>query len=115
MRHGKTSREQAWTTPVRHRRRLAEMLLLCAVAGAQAGDIGHGEARRLRREGIILPLGDLLKELAVRWPGRVIEAGLERDDGRYRYAIEILGDDGHVYEFEFEATSGKQLKYERER
>ena len=83
-------------------------------AGAFATDVGHDRARQLRRDGVIVPLGDIVAEVTARWPGHVIEAELEREDGRYVYEIELLGDDGHVYEFEYDARTGRRLSYERE-
>ncbi len=90
-------------------------LLGLGAAAAFAADIGQDTARRLRQEGKIVPLGDIVAEITQRWPGRVIETELERDDGRYVYEIELLGDDGHVYEFEYDAGTGRRLGFERER
>ena len=92
---------------------LAAVLLAGAMTAVPADDIGHEAARRLRQAGLIVPLGDILADVTARHPGRVIETELERDDGRYVYEIELLGDDGHVYEFEFDAASGERLEFER--
>lgn len=90
--------------------------LLALGAAAFATDIGQDAARRLRLDGKIVALGDIVAEINARWPGRVIETELERDDdGRYIYEIELLGDDGHVYEFEYDAGNGRRLEFERER
>ncbi len=88
--------------------------LLGLGAAALATDIGQDEARRLRREGRIVALGDIVAEILARWPGRIIETELERDGSRYVYEIELLGDDGHVYEFEYDARTGRRLEFERE-
>jgi len=85
-----------------------------AAGGALATDIGHEAARRLRRDGVILPLGDIVGGITQQWPGRVLDTELEREHGRYVYEIELLGDDGHVYEFEIDAQSGRRLDVERE-
>ena len=92
---------------------LAAVLLAGAMTAVPADDIGHEAARRLRQAGLIVPLGDILADVTARHPGRVIETELERDDGRYVYEIELLGDDGRVYEFEFDAASGERLEFER--
>lgn len=89
--------------------------LLALGAAAFATDIGQDAARRLKREGKIVALGDIVADITARWPGRVIESDLERDGGRYVYEIELLGDDGHVYEFEYDASTGQRLEFERER
>ena len=90
--------------------------LLATAAAAFATDIGQDAARRLKREGKIVALGGIVEEITARWPGRVIETELERDDdGRYVYEIEVLGEDGHVYEFEYDAGTGRRLGFEKER
>jgi len=90
--------------------------LLATAAAAFATDIGQDAARRLKREGKIVALGGIVEEITARWPGRVIETELERDDdGRYVYEIEVLGEDGHVYEFEYDAGNGRRLGFEKER
>lgn len=89
--------------------------LLAFAAAAFATDIGPDAARRLRQQGAILPLADIVDGLTAERPGRVLETELERDDGRYVYEIELLGDDGHVYEFEIDAATGRRLEVERER
>ncbi len=89
--------------------------LLATGAPAFAIGVGHDAARRLKHEGKIVALGGIVADITARWPGRVIETGLERDGARYVYEIEVLGDDGHVYEFEYDATTGRRLDVERER
>jgi len=93
-------------------RAFACVLVAACAAPAPAGDIGHEAARRLRHDGVILPLADIVSPLTARWPGRVLETELEHDDGRYVYEIELLGDDGKVYEFEIDAATGERLDFE---
>lgn len=89
--------------------------LFAVAATAFATDIGPDAARHLRQQGAILPLADIVEALTAERPGRVLETELEHDDGRYVYEIELLGNDGHVYEFEIDAATGRQLDVERER
>jgi len=96
----------------RSARAFACVLAAASAVPAPAGDIGHEAARRLRRDGAILPLADIVSPLIARWPGRVLETELEDDDGRYVYEIELLGDDGKVYEFEIDAATGERLDFE---
>ncbi len=68
----------------------------------------HEVAKVLRQEGTILPLSELLtrKELD---GTRVIEAELEYEHGRAVYELELLHDNGRVYERYYDATTGKPL------
>ena len=62
----------------------------------------------LRDGGEILPLAALLERPELR-EMRVIEAELEREYGRVVYELEILSQDGRVYERYFDATTGEPL------
>ena len=75
---------------------------------------GQEEARELVRRGEIVPLEQLIRQANQHVPGRVIEAELERDDGRLVYELELLDEHGQVWEFVFDAHNGKLLKKERE-
>lgn len=77
---------------------------------AQAGDTAR--ARALARDGVILPLEDILDRARDIKPGRVIDIDLDRDDGRYIYEIEILDKQGRVWELEFNASTGELYKLE---
>lgn len=94
---------------------LLTALSLILVAAAQARDLDQDEALRLRRDGVIQPLQQLLQQGMARHPGaRLLEAELEQDDGRYIYEIELLTRDGRVRELEFDAASGQLLKDEED-
>jgi uncharacterized membrane protein YkoI len=64
------------------------------------------------REGRIVPLPDILDWLEARYVGQVLEVELERDDGRMVYEIEMLGPQGQVVEFAFDAASGELIGME---
>lgn len=72
-------------------------------------DIGQDEALRLAEQGHILPLQALIEDALRRFPGRFLEAELERDDGRYTYELEIVTRDRRVIELEYDAATGKLL------
>lgn len=48
------------------------------------------------------------------FPGKVVEAELEEEDGRPVYEIEIVGEDNKTMEFEIDAKTGKVLGKEQE-
>ncbi len=92
--------------------RLATAVLAATLMNAVADDIDHEAARRLRKEGKILPLEDIVARVTARWPGQVIETELEHDDGRYVYELELLGTDGRIREIEYDASTGEVIKFE---
>ncbi|WP_163559685.1 PepSY domain-containing protein [Halomonas sp. NO4] len=64
------------------------------------------------RQGRLVALPDILDWLETRYRGQVLEVELERDDGELRYEVEMLGPQGQVVEFEFDAESGKLIGME---
>lgn len=93
------------------------MALACTAAiaaGAAYGgdDVGHQEARRLVKEGRVLPLAEILERAGDKASGDLLEVELELDDGAYVYELKILGPDGKVREIEVDAPTGKILDIE---
>ncbi len=74
----------------------------------------HDDVLRLKREGKILPLETILKKVNVIQAGKILEVELEREHGRYIYEIEILTDEGAVWEFKYDAQSAILLESEQE-
>jgi len=68
----------------------------------------HGAVER----GEIVPLSQLFSYLQDRYHGNIIEIELEEDDGRLEYEIEMIGPDGQVAEFTFDAKLGILLEIE---
>lgn len=86
---------------------------MLAVSLAQA-DESASVARQLLKEGKIMPLQEILSKAKVIKPGQVIETDLERDDGRYIYELEILDEQGQVWELELDAQTGEFVELENE-
>jgi uncharacterized membrane protein YkoI len=85
-------------------------LALILIAPAEARDLDQDEALRLRREGVIQPLEQLLQPAYARYPGaRLLEVELEAEHGQYVYEIELLTADGQVRELELDARDGRLL------
>ncbi|MBR9883779.1 MAG: peptidase M4 [Oceanospirillales bacterium] len=76
--------------------------------------LGPDEARALVKRGEMLSLDELLEQHSERLAGHLLDVDLEREHGRLIYEIEVLGEDGHVREFEIDARSGQLLKQELE-
>ncbi len=95
------------------------LILLLVVGLLSTGPVAAGrdrdEIRRLRSAGQILSLETIIANHRRQHSGgRLLEAELEFERGRYVYALKILGDDGTVREFEYDARSGELWRIERE-
>lgn len=94
---------------------LAAALALSLIGSVQARDLDQDEALRLRQEGVIQPLQQLLQQAMTRYPGaRLLEAELEEEGDHYVYEVELLTEDGQVRELELDAVSGSILKDEED-
>lgn len=89
------------------------LLLFCSLAVAR--DLDQDEALRLRQQGAILPLEQLLQQALDRYPGaRLLQAELEEKHDVYIYEVELLTVDGVVRELDLEAATGRLLKDEED-
>lgn len=103
--------------PIRLRRSIAAIALLI-IAGTVAADdddrvqYDHNQARRLQREGAIVSLESVLERAQQIHPGELFEVELERHHhaAHYLYEIEILDEDGRVWELTFDARNGAFLE-----
>lgn len=88
------------------------------IAQATERHLGSEEVRILVAEGVVLSLESLLDRHADVLDGRLLDVEIERErehgTERYRYEIEMLGSDGIVREFKFDATSGRMIEMEIE-
>ena len=76
---------------------------------ALADDVDQDEVLALTEQGVILPLQTLIDDALGRFPGRFLEAELERDDGRYIYELEIVTQDRRLIDLEYDAVTGTLL------
>lgn len=93
-------------TPVAH---LSCLLLISALTfnvSVLADHLDHDSVKRLRDDGRILSMSEVMRRAARIRPGQLLEAELDRDDGRYVYEILILDATGRVHELELDAASG---------
>ncbi|CAI8704626.1 MULTISPECIES: PepSY domain-containing protein [Pseudomonas] len=95
-------------------RRMA-LLLLAFCSAVMARDLDQDEALRLRQQGVILPLEQLLQQAMDRYPGaKLLEAELEEKHNIYLYDVELLTPEGVVRELHIDATDGRLLKDEED-
>ena len=90
---------------------IAAFALLLAADGLRADD-DQELARRLRKEGRIRPLAEIVEAVQAKAPGKVLEVEFEVERGVYIYEIKILAPDGRVREIEADAATGEILKIE---
>lgn len=104
------SKRQVITVSVYVRGFVALMFLaFCSVATSR--DLGQDEALRLREQGVILPLEQVLRKAIERYPdAKLLEVELEEDDDIYVYEVELLTPSGVVRELKFNAADGQLLK-----
>ncbi len=99
---------------------LTSLLCLLSLSPVLAGlaRADHGGdyelARQLHRAGEIVAVDELLADVRRRIDGTLLEIELEIEDGRYLYEIEMLGEDGNVHEFYYDARTGKFLRRDLE-
>lgn len=74
----------------------------------------HEHARNLQQRGDILPLETILASARQHHDGRVLETGLQRDDGGYVYEVELLDARGQVWDMSLDARTGELIKQQRE-
>ncbi len=95
----------------------AATVLAALVIGTPAAE-DHPEreqdrAKRLVKEGRVLPLEEILARASTRAPGRLIEADLDEENGRYVYELEFADPvTGRVTELVYDARSGDLLATE---
>ena len=90
---------------------LGALALLAVCSLAVARDLDQDEALRLRQQGGILPLEQLLQQALDRYPGaKLLEAELEEKHDVYIYEVELLTPQGVVRELDLDARTGRLLK-----
>lgn len=83
-------------------------------ARSEQHESDHEAVRELMQQGDILPLEQILEQARQLRAGRVLETELERERGGYIYEVEVLDDNGEVWEMKFDAATGELLEQELE-
>lgn len=74
---------------------------------------GHEAVRDMAEQGDILPLERILQQARQQHAGRVLETELESSHGDLVYEVEILDDNGEVWEMRFDARNGTLIGAEQ--
>ncbi|MFP0195802.1 MULTISPECIES: PepSY domain-containing protein [Pseudomonas] len=91
-----------------HRTALA-LVMFCSTAMAR--DLGPDEALNLRKQGVILPLEQVLHQAMDRYPGaKLLEVELEEKHDVYIYEVELLTVEGVARELHLKADTGELVK-----
>lgn len=88
------------------------LLLTLLFCGLTVAEEDYELAKKLRQQGVILPLEKILTFARAQKPGEVIETELEKKHGSYVYEVEILDNKGQVWELKLDAKTGKLIKIE---
>ncbi|MGB0212095.1 PepSY domain-containing protein [Algiphilus sp.] len=94
--------------------RAAALLIACGLplsgtGPAMADDIDWRDVHQRVESGEYVPLATVLDWLEARYVGQVIEVEMEREDGIPVYEVEMVGPQGQVVEFEFDAADGSLI------
>ncbi|GAB2801012.1 hypothetical protein GCM10027040_30900 [Halomonas shantousis] len=106
---------------IKMKKRFSVGLLLAALVAWSSGlhPLVHADEENEWRElhddvkaGRLVSLPSILDWLEAHYQGVILEIELERDGGQPRYEVEMLGPQGQLVEFEFDATNGKLVETE---
>jgi hypothetical protein len=76
-------------------------------------DSDQDRVRQAVQSGAVRPLGDILSVVRQTYPGRVLDAEIDRADTRWIYDIRLLGSGGQVTEVKVDADSAEILGVRR--
>jgi uncharacterized membrane protein YkoI len=93
---------------------LAVALALGIAPIASADDDDAARAAQLVKSGDIMPLEQILQKAQAVHAGKVIESDLDHEMGRYVYEVEVLDDQGVVWEIDLDAKTGEVIKSKRD-
>jgi uncharacterized membrane protein YkoI len=87
------------------------LALVVFCSAAMARDLDQDEALNLRRQGVILPLEQVLQQAMDRYPGaKLLEVELEEKHDVYIYEVELLTVEGVARELHLKADTGELVK-----
>ncbi len=90
------------------------LLILVLFEGASLAGGDHDRAKKLKEAGEIVPLERVVETAKKAHPGQLLEAELDEKKGRLVYELELLDEEGTVWELKYDAKSGELLKEKQE-
>lgn len=91
---------------------LLALLVVSMLSLADDADDSWRDLHRQVQQGELVALTEILDWLEAHYEGQVLEMELERDDGQVVYEIEMIGPQGQLVEFEFDARNGELIGME---
>lgn len=93
---------------------LTPLLLSGTIVPATADGDAWRDLHKEVEEGHLVGLTEIMDWLEARYEGQILEVELEQDgcNGKIEYEVEMIGPQGQVAEFEFDAESGELLSIE---
>lgn len=88
--------------------------LLGGAAVVGADEVEHDRVRGLVESGAIRPLEEVVEAATERYPGRLLEVELEREEGRLVYEVELVTEGGEYIEVLVDAETGEVLGREKD-
>lgn len=74
----------------------------------------HDIAIKLENDGKVLALEKIVEKAREIHPGRVIEAEISTEKNAYVYEVEILDEDGVLWDLKFNASDGQLIESSKE-
>ncbi len=90
------------------------LVMLALLFTPAMSDDDQYRALELLQQGEILPLEDILVISRQEIDGHILEVELEQERGKIIYEIEMLDQQGRVWELKLDATNGNIIKREQE-
>ncbi|MFP4155005.1 MAG: PepSY domain-containing protein [Halothiobacillaceae bacterium] len=72
----------------------------------------HKQILELHARGQIMSMEEIIARALQIQSGQLIEAALDRDDGRYVYELKIIAPKGQLYELELDASDATLIEHE---
>ena len=94
---------------------LALFVVPLAAFGQEPGRADFEIAQDAVAKGDILPLADILRQVQISHPGRVIQVGIGESDGLIVYKVELVTADGRLIELELDAATGAIVDVDEDR
>ena len=92
--------------------RLTFLLFLLGLQSLVLAD-DQDEALQLLQAGSIVPLEQIIVDAKEQHGGHILEVELESKGNQYYYDIEMVNNDGVVWSYRYDATTGKLVRARR--